>query len=249
MEIKLDLHVHSERSLDGCMHLDDIVSQARTCGLQGIAVCDHDLTLEHVPQYDDFVVIPGIEVSTERGHLLGLFVSQPIQAKQFDKAVDAIHACGGLAVMAHPFERSRDAGRLDDVMYLMDGIEVWNGRADRKNKQANAMALALAKQWNKPVTAGSDAHVLEEIGNGAVVLTVDALTETAIKHALLCNALRVEGRRGRSVCVAKSQLTKRKKTHASAPAYMKWALFAAKCWIEDRITGEIEEYVIDCKGW
>ena len=248
MEIKLDLHVHSERSPDGCMQLDEIVSQARACGLQGIAVCDHDLALEHVTQYDDFVVIPGIEVSTERGHLLGLFVSQPIQTKQFDKAVDAIHACGGLAVMAHPFEHSQDAGRLDDVMHRLDGIEVWNGRADRKNKQANAMALALAKQWNKPVTAGSDAHVLEEIGNGAGVLHVDELTEEAVRRALLCGVPYVEGRRGRSVCVAKSQLTKRKKTHASTAAYMKWALFAAKCWIEDRITGEGERYVIDCKG-
>lgn len=249
MEIKLDLHVHSERSPDGCMQLDEIVSQARVCGLQGIAVCDHDLALEHVPQYDDFVVIPGIEVSTERGHLLGLFVSQPIETKQFDKAVNAIHACGGVAVMAHPFEHSRDAERLDDVIHVLDGIEIWNGRADRKNKQANAMALALAKRRNKPVTAGSDAHVLEEIGNGAVVLTVDTLTETAVKHALLTNALRVEGRRGRSVCVAKSQLTKRKKTHASASAYMKWVLFAAKCWIEDRIGGEVEQHVIDCKDW
>ena len=197
MEIKLDLHVHSERSLDGCMHLDDIVSQARTCGLQGIAVCDHDLTLEHVPQYDDFVVIPGIEVSTERGHLLGLFVSQPIQAKQFDKAVDAIHACGGLAVMAHPFERSRDAGRLDDVMYLMDGIEVWNGRADRKNKQANAMALALAKQWNKPVTAGSDAHVLEEIGNSADC----GCTDRNCDQARLTVQRTARGRTARTLCL------------------------------------------------
>lgn len=48
-------------------------------------------------------------------------------------------------------------------------------RADRKNKQANAMALELAKHWNKPVTAGSDAHISEEIGNGVVILEVDAL--------------------------------------------------------------------------
>lgn len=163
MTIRLDLHVHSQRSADGCMSISEIVAQARKRGLQGIAVCDHDIALETVPQYDDFLIIPGIEVSTDRGHVLGLFITEQISTNQMDEAVHSIHAQGGLAVIAHPFEHSQDIHRLDDVIEQFDGIEVWNGRADRKNRQANAMALELAKHWNKPVTAGSDAHVSEEI--------------------------------------------------------------------------------------
>ena len=42
MEVRFDLHIHSEHSPDGCMPLDEIVSCARARGLQGVAVCDHD---------------------------------------------------------------------------------------------------------------------------------------------------------------------------------------------------------------
>ena len=185
MEVKLDLHIHSEHSPDGRMALDEIVACARARGLQGVAVCDHDRALTETWDAPDFLLIPGIELSTDRGHLLGLFVTEQIEARELDAAIDAVHACGGLAVMAHPFERSSDAQRLDAYLDRLDGIEVWNGRADRKNPQANAMACALAQRAAKPVTAGSDAHLPEEIGNGVVTLEADALTLPAVRAALL----------------------------------------------------------------
>ena len=113
MEVKLDLHIHSEHSPDGRMALDEIVACARARGLQGVAVCDHDRALTETCNAPDFLLIPGIELSTDRGHLLGLFVTEQIEARELDAAIDAVHACGGLAVMAHPFERSSDAQRLD----------------------------------------------------------------------------------------------------------------------------------------
>ena len=123
MELRLDLHIHSERSFDGCMSLSEIVALARERGLNGVAICDHDRVLDEVPEFDDFLVIPATEVSTERGHLLGLFVREPIETRKFSESVTAIHAQGGLAVIAHPFEHSTDANRLDDVMSRLDGVE------------------------------------------------------------------------------------------------------------------------------
>ena len=102
MEVKLDLHIHSEHSPDGRMALDEIVACARARGLQGVAVCDHDRALTETLDAPDFLLIPGIELSTDRGHLLGLFVTEQIEARELDAAIDAVHACGGLAVMAHP---------------------------------------------------------------------------------------------------------------------------------------------------
>ena len=247
MEVKLDLHIHSEHSPDGRMALDEIVACARARGLQGVAVCDHDRALTETWDAPDFLLIPGIELSTDRGHLLGLFVTEQIEARELDAAIDAVHACGGLAVMAHPFERSSDAQRLDAYLDRLDGIEVWNGRADRKNPQANAMACALAQRAAKPVTAGSDAHLPEEIGNGVVIDPVilsdeiATLTLPAVRAALLRGATAVDGRRGKARYVAESQLTKRRRTHAGAAAYVKWALFAAKCCLQD-ITWKGETY-------
>ena len=234
MEVKLDLHIHSEHSPDGRMALDEIVACARARGLQGVAVCDHDRALTETWDAPDFLLIPGIELSTDRGHLLGLFVTEQIEARELDAAIDAVHACGGLAVMAHPFERSSDAQRLDAYLDRL-------GRADRKNPQANAMACALAQRAAKPVTAGSDAHLPEEIGNGVVTLEADALTLPAVRAALLRGATAVDGRRGKARYVAESQLTKRRRTHAGAAAYVKWALFAAKCCLQD-ITWKGETY-------
>lgn len=245
MELRLDLHVHSERSIDGRMRIEEIVSLARARGLNGVAVCDHDRVMENVPEYDDFLIIPATEVSTERGHLLGLFITEKIETRDFSAAVAAIHARGGLAVIAHPFEHSTEERRLDDVMALLDGVEVWNGRAERKNKRANAMARSLAEKWGKLVTAGSDAHLGEEIGNGVTVLEVEKLSPANVKEALLHGAKRIEGRRGKALCVAKSQFTKRKKTGAGAAKYCKWLLFAAKCALEDRINREDTWYVSD----
>ena len=53
MELRLDLHIHSERSFDGCMSLSEIVALARERGLNGVAICDHDRVLDEVPEFDD----------------------------------------------------------------------------------------------------------------------------------------------------------------------------------------------------
>ena len=42
MELRLDLHIHSERSFDGCMSLSEIVALARERGLNLVWVA-HDL--------------------------------------------------------------------------------------------------------------------------------------------------------------------------------------------------------------
>ena len=233
MKLTLDLHVHSDASFDGRMSVRQIALLAKARGIDGVAICDHDVVYTGPTEVEGVLIIPGAEFSTEHGHLLGLFVTEQIEARELDAAIDAVHACGGLAVMAHPFERSSDAQRLDAYLDRLDGIEVWNGRADRKNPQANAMACALAQRAAKPVTAGSDAHLPEEIGNGVVTLEADALTLPAVRAALLRGATAVDGRRGKARYVAESQLTKRRRTHAGAAAYVKWVLFAAKCCLQD----------------
>lgn len=233
MEHRFDLHIHSALSPDGRMTLPEIVAAARARGLSGVAVCDHDRLFLPPAQEDGFLVIGGEEFSSEYGHLLGLFLKEPVEAKGFAATVAAIHAQGGLAVLAHPFERSGDAQRLRPILPLLDGLEVWNGRANRKRKTANAEALALAREAGLPCFAGSDAHVAREIGNGYVTLTLDELTEDAVKAALLVQGNPAEGTDGKHLDVARSQHTKLQKTHADVAKRLKWLLFAAKCLWED----------------
>ncbi|MBE6963360.1 MAG: hypothetical protein E7443_01995 [Ruminococcaceae bacterium] len=233
MELKLDLHIHSAHSPDGRMSLDEIVGRCRKAGLDGAAVCDHDRVLTECSDCSDFLLIPGVELSTQHGHLLGLFVSAPIETKDFDQAVEAIHAQGGLAVLAHPFEHSADEERLLPLLPALDGIEIWNSRATRKNRHANAQAEAFAARLGLRRFAGSDAHVPQEIGNAVLIVEAEAKTPEAVKSALLTGAVRIEGRSSPARHTAASQLTRLKRAHAAPAAYLKWVLFAGKCLLRD----------------
>lgn len=233
MEIKLDLHVHSERSPDGIMTIEEIVSLAKAKGLNGAAICDHDLALLGAPEYDGFLIIPGIEVSTQFGHLLGLFLTGPVETKDFFEAAEAIHAQGGLAVLAHPFEHSRDGSRLAPAVPLLDGVEVWNSRADRKIHDANRLAASFAQVCRLRPFGGSDAHCPREVGNGFTTVEAEAPTLDAVKAALLEGNAQASGCRSRAWYAARSQLTKRNKTGARPLSYAKWTAFAAKCCLQD----------------
>lgn len=238
MKITLDLHIHSAASPDGRMTLREIARTAKAAGLHGVAVCDHDVVLTEKLSEPEVFIIPGAEFSTEYGHLLGLFLTAPIPKLPFAETVDAIHAQGGIAVLAHPFERNTDAQRLEPIAALLDGVEVWNGRAERKIRDANARAQAFAEAHGLRQFAGSDAHLPREIGNGTLTLEVDSLSLADVKAALLTRPVSVQGRRGASLDVARSQHTKLKKTHAGARRYLKWTIFAAKCATEDLLRGE-----------
>ena len=236
MQLKLDLHVHSLHSPDGQMSLEEIVSLCRTRGLNGAAVCDHDRVLTSQPAFSDFLLIPGVEVSTQFGHLLGLFVSQPIHTNDFYAAVDAIHAQGGLAVLAHPFQHSAEESRIAPIVHLLDGIEVFNSRAARKNKSANGMAAEFAQVHGLAPFAGSDAHVPQEIGNATITLDVTDERPETVKAALLCGQGHITGQNSPARYTARSQLTKLIKTQASISSYLRWTLFATKCYAQDFFT-------------
>lgn len=235
MELRLDLHIHSLRSPDGCMSLSEIVERAKAAGLSGAAVCDHDLALTDPPAFPGFLLIPGVEVSTEYGHLLGLFVTGPVETRSLRQAADIIHGQGGLAVLAHPFEHSRDPSRLEPIVSLLDGAEAWNSRADRKIRQANALAAAFVRAHGLRPFAGSDAHLPQEIGNGVTAVEAETLTLEAARAALLAGEIRISGRRSRAWYTARSQLNKRRKTGAGPVSYLKWGAFALKCLAQDLV--------------
>ena len=245
MILRLDLHIHSQASPDGRMPVDEILRRARECGLNGVAITDHDrLYRPDGTEPQDLLVIPGVEFSTEHGHLLGLFLTEPIPfSREKGRApdapggvrelIEAIHAQGGLAVLAHPFEHNSSEERLLPLAPLLDGMETWNGRANRRFPDANARAAAFAATHALPGLAGSDAHLLREIGNGIVCVEAEAPTLAAVKAAIAAGRCTVSGRNGRHLDVARSQFTGLKKRGAGLGRRLKWLLFAGKCAAED----------------
>ena len=174
MKLKVDLHVHTKYSHDGFMGVSEVARGAKEAGLDAVAVTDHN-TCEAVSdavragKRAGVLVIPGIEVNSKHGDILGLGVTEVIGRKMSAKdTVSKIHALGGVAVAAHPyslvFHPSGVRGEVKSAGF--DAIEVFNSRT----YFSNGMAFRVAKSRGIPMVASSDAHLVGEIGNSYSVV-------------------------------------------------------------------------------
>ena len=196
MKLLADLHVHSCASPDGRSTLEELISAAKARGLAAITVSDHDLCTP-LPDHAGLLLIPGTEITSANGHILGLFLEKPIDFAVLgpfpapDAAIRAIHAAGGLAVLAHPFAPPKLT--QEEVCALcFDAIETANARAMLK-KGANDKARVLALNAKLPGTGGSDAHCAKELGGCVTEFSCEP-SLPAIKQAIAagdCRAVQV----------------------------------------------------------
>ena len=164
--IEADFHIHSCYSFDSFLSPRTIVKIALKKGLSAIAVADHSTTKGALKTIEEakaasasLVVIPAIELETNAGHIMGLFVEADIKAQNIDNVLDQIKEQQGISVLLHPARTYRND--LKSVVNRVDVIEALNGRT---RQLENLKAKALALQFNKPVIGGSDAHFGFEIG-------------------------------------------------------------------------------------
>jgi predicted metal-dependent phosphoesterase TrpH len=161
--IEADFHIHSRYSFDSLLSPRTIVKTALKKGLSVIAVADHNTikgalkTIEAATS-TSLIVIPAVELETDAGHIMGLFVEADIETQNID-VIDEIKKQDGIAVLLHPTRTHRT--NLKEVTNKIDVIEALNGRT-RQWKNLEAKDLAL--EFDKPVIAGSDAHLGFEIG-------------------------------------------------------------------------------------
>lgn len=179
-----DIHVHSKFS-DGIASPKEIIDYARKIGLSGIAITDHD-TIEgslDALKYatPDFIVVPGMEVSSKEGHILGLGITQNVPKGLFAKeTVDRIHALGGLAIAAHPYDSWR-SGVGDLILSVdFDAVEVANGHTLYNKKDV----VSLCKKHGLTMVGGTDAHILAEVGSVSIECAgnpIDAIKSGQVK--------------------------------------------------------------------
>jgi predicted metal-dependent phosphoesterase TrpH len=178
---KADMHLHTLYS-DGTASVIDLLAHVeRETDLDLIAVTDHEridgalraAELHAAGDYS-FDLVVGEEITTRRGHLLALFITERIPAlRPLPETVERIHAQGGLAIAPHPLAPltpslgRRSLLRLHeepDERRRLDAIELMNpsaaGRARRRERRRlNDGVLHL------PVLGNSDAHVLDGVGS------------------------------------------------------------------------------------
>lgn len=188
MPLNFDLHCHSHFSSDGVSEPEALVAAAKAKGLHGLAITDHNtcecaeffrshgyLNEDGTP-VDDFLIIPGVEVTTADGHLLCIGASLPyMKGASAKEVVERIHEAGGLAIPPHPYDLFRAGIRRSVLDNLpVDALEVFNSATTLKRYNKQAREYAEARQL--PMTASSDAHHESAVGTAYTILDTEDFT-------------------------------------------------------------------------
>ena len=209
----MDPHIHSTYSPDSRAEPRDIIKRARSIGLDAIAVADHNTirgamaTMEEAKKFEDFVVVPAVEVSSSEGHIVALGIKEDVKKGLTpEETVEKVRDLGGIAVAAHPFVRYRH-GLCDHVKDLdIDAIETLNSRYIFG--YSNWRAKKFAVKRNLPQIGSSDAHFLGGIGSCVTEFEADFSVESII-NAILSGKTRVFGDRTPLPLILKEVINKK----------------------------------------
>jgi predicted metal-dependent phosphoesterase TrpH len=194
--MKFDMHIHSSFSRDGSASPKEIAARCKQLGLDGFAISDHNaiqgsLEAVQIGRELGLIVVKAVEVSTAKGHVLAYGISENIpRGLTIPETIEKIHGAGGIAVAAHPVRFRSGIGLDATGQHKFDAIEVLNGGNSRRS---NRLASRLAEGLGSPVTAGSDAHRIDEVGR--CFIEVDSVTgEDDVVQAISDSRARASGR-------------------------------------------------------
>ncbi|WP_460562472.1 PHP domain-containing protein [Halorubrum pallidum] len=200
--LSVELHAHSALSYDGRDPVELLLEQAAGVGLDALAVTDHDeidASIEAAEKAADYglVGIVGMEVTCAAGHVLAFGIDERVESGlPFDETLDRIRELGGIAVVPHPFQKSRHgvaAHITDEQLASADALEVYNSRlfTGRSNRQAETFAI----RNGLPMTAGSDAHISEMVGQAVTEVAAEERSADAVLDAIRDGRTSVVGKR------------------------------------------------------
>ncbi|QQY08325.1 MAG: PHP domain-containing protein [Candidatus Xiphinematobacter sp.] len=196
MLYRFDFHTHSFFSTDASSSPEQLVEAAKSRGLSGIAITDHDncqslqyciqnrLVREDGLPVDNFLIFPGVEVSTAEGHLLCIGGTIPNRkGAPALQVAEEIRMCGGIPVPSHPFDRWR-ASICPEIMDQMqlEVVEVFNAAACRRKYNQQARVYATARSLG--MVAGSDAHHRTAVGTCWTTLDLERLSIASVLSQL-----------------------------------------------------------------
>ncbi|TET64559.1 PHP domain-containing protein [Candidatus Bathyarchaeota archaeon] len=188
MQLKIDLHVHTVYSSDSLITPKDLIFYAKKRGLDGIAITDHDRIdgALKIARETDFLIVPGIEVSSLNGHIIGLNVNKLIPPRlSVSETLDRIHEAHGIAIACHPITFFKESLK-GHISPRFDAIEVINSSAFPFNHSVRR-SQEIASQLGIARVAGSDAHYGPEIGHAYTLVDSDSEVDdivTAIRKGL-----------------------------------------------------------------
>lgn len=165
--------MHTSNSKDAHTPPDQVVKLCKLAGLDGLAVTDHN-ALGSTTSDAEVIVIPGIEVSSKDGHVIGLGVSAMIQRDlSADETLQRIRNAGGVSIIPHPYDLLRSSVRPNKLKFRPDAIEVINS-ASFLHSITWERARKFSADTGIPATGGSDSHIPETLGRAYTVVDADS---------------------------------------------------------------------------
>jgi predicted metal-dependent phosphoesterase TrpH len=180
---KFDLHIHSKFSSDAVSEPETIIKRVKAAGLKGFAITDHNTIrawpeLARLAKQNNIVFVPGQEIDVtfegkKLGHLLALFTYDKIASTEILDVVDDARSQSALLSFPHPFDTGRYFRGFDylinngPISRFIPAMETFNSRV--LTSRANEIAKDFAQKHGLLQTAGSDAHMPYEIGNGYLI--------------------------------------------------------------------------------
>src|SRR2546421_10752543 len=107
--LRVDLHLHSNYSHDGRSTLQELIDRATECGLDRIALTDHNVFegAENLRRMAPALAIGGEEIKTLEGEGIGLFITRRAQPFLWPRdALELSYGMGGLTYIPHPLDRN-----------------------------------------------------------------------------------------------------------------------------------------------
>ncbi len=172
--LKVELHCHTIYSKDSLTKVRDMLQAARDMGIDRLAITDHNNIRGALAakEMDPELVIVGEEVHTTRGELLAYYLREEVPAYLTPaETLRRFKTQGAFVSVPHPFDPRRSGWSRKDLLEIasqVDAIEAFNSRCQLSGY--NEQAAEFAREQNKPVTAGSDAHMVMELGHATMRL-------------------------------------------------------------------------------
>lgn len=184
--MKFDMHCHTrEGSIDCKVRVEDVILDLKQKGFDGMLVCDHNSYNGYRAwkknwkgkEYDDFVVLKGIEYDTiDAGHIL-VIMPEGVHLKILELRglpvqflIEIVHSNNGILGPAHPcgekYLSILNTRKHRNQLAVMDKFDFLEGFNACENPESNRRAAQIADQFGLPCFGGSDAHREDCVGLG-----------------------------------------------------------------------------------
>ena len=156
---------------------DELIQRAKFVGLDGVCLTEHNQlwsveALGKLMSKHDFLVLGGVEVDTDCGHIVVFGLHQSVlNVYRIEELRELVDEAGGVMIAAHPFRYalpqhsnptlSVETASQQRAFQFVDAIEVYGGMSSMTEGN---LAARVSDHLKLKAVAGSDAHAILQVG-------------------------------------------------------------------------------------